>query len=358
MICYTEMGETKQTVTTGWVCLPGKMFCEMTEERTQSFMQYKRIPHTHLSPSTICLGTALFGTDVDDVTSFGILDTFFEHGGTFLDTAHAYGEWVPNGIGQSERVIGRWLKERGVREQVVLATKGGQPYEATPHLSRLNHDELVSDLDHSLQCLQVDTIDLYWLHRDDPTLPVAAILETLNQQVARGKIRYFGCSNWRTNRIREALQYAAHHAIAGFVGNQLMWSFATPNPHGIEDTSLVFMDTQMLEFHRETNLAVLAYTPQARGFFSKLSTDATTLSERLRKTYDTTENRKRLQRLQSVSDELSLSIPTLLLAYLTNQPFPTFPISGNTSMQQLLENIQAGDVVLRADTMRYLEQGG
>ncbi len=69
-------------------------------------MQYKCIPNTHLSPSTICLGIALFGTDVDEVTSFGILDTFFEHGGTFLDTAHAYGEWVPDGIGQSERVNG------------------------------------------------------------------------------------------------------------------------------------------------------------------------------------------------------------------------------------------------------------
>lgn len=318
-------------------------------------MQYQNIPHTYLSPSKICLGTALFGTVVDEATSFSILDTFFEHGGTFLDTAHAYGEWEPNGIGQSERVIGRWLKERGLRERVVLASKGGQPYEATPHLSRLSHDDIVSDLDGSLQCLQVDTLDLFWLHRDDPTRPAADILGTLNEQVTKGKIRYFGCSNWHTNRIREAMQYAAQHTIAGFVGNQLMWSFASPNTHGIEDTSLVFMDAQMLEFHRETNLAVLAYTPQARGFFSKINNDAATLSERLRKTYDNAENRERLRRLQTVSDELSLSIPILLLAYLTNQPFPTFPISGNTSTQQLLENIQAGDVVLPVDTLRYLD---
>lgn len=320
-------------------------------------MQYKPIPNTQLSPSTICLGTALFGTDVDEATAFSLLDTFFEHGGTFLDSAHAYGEWVPDGIGQSERVIGTWLKERGLRERVVLATKGGQPYEATPHLSRLSHDEIVSDLDGSLQCLQVDCIDLYWLHRDDPARPVADILATLNEQVTLGKIRYFGCSNWHTDRIREAMQFAAQYTCAGFVGDQLMWSFAIPNPQGIEDTSLVFMDEQMLKFHRETKLAALAYTSQARGFFSKLSNGATALSERLRKTYDNAENRERLQRLQTMSDELSLSIPTLLLAFLTNQPFPTFPISGNTSMQQLLENIQAGDVVLRADALRYLERG-
>jgi len=221
----------------------------------------------------------------------------------------------------------------------------------------LSHDEIASDLDSSLQCLQVDTIDLYWLHRDDPTRPVADILGILNEQVTKGKIRYFVCSNWHTNRIREAMQYAAQHNIAGFVGNQLMWSFAVPNADGIEDTSLVFMDAQMLEFHRETNLTVLAYTPQARGFFSKISNDATTLSERLRKIYDNAENSERLRRLQTVSNELSLSIPTLLLAYLTNQPFPTFPIFGNTSTQQLLENLQAGDVVLSRDTLHYLEQG-
>src|SRR5947209_8447254 len=188
-------------------------------------MQYKRIPNTSLSPSTICLGTALFGTDVDEVTAFELLDTFFEHGGTFLDTAHAYGEWVPGGIGQSERTLGKWLKERGLRQQVLVATKGAQPYEATPHLPRLSHDDIVSDLDDSLRCLQIDTIDLYWLHRDDPTRPVADILATLNEQVAQGKIRYFGCSNWRLPRIQEAMQYAAQQQSTGFVGNQLMWSF-------------------------------------------------------------------------------------------------------------------------------------
>ena len=320
-------------------------------------MKYRNIPYTELSPSVLCLGTALFGTDVDEAASFALLDTFFEHGGTFLDTAHGYGEWVPDGAGSSEKVIGRWLKARGVRERAVVATKGAQPLPDAPHLSRLSHDEIVSDLDASLQCLQLEQIDLYWLHRDDPTRPIAEILGTLNEQVAKGKIRYFGCSNWRRERIEEAMQYAAQHHVAGFVANQLMWSYATPNPDAIEDKTLVYMDAQMLALHRRTQLPALAYTSQARGFFSKISAHPSTLSDRLRNTYDNPQNRERLQWLQQVANETSLALPALLLAYLTSQPFPTFPISASTSQGQLLENLQAGDVTLSPDTLRYLEHG-
>ena len=238
---------------------------------------------------------------------------------------------------------------------MIVGTKGAHPHFPTPHISRLTHNNLVSDIDESLQCLQTEYIDLYWLHRDDLTQPVADIIETLNEQVTRGKMRYFGCSNWHVDRIEEAMQYAAEHHVAGFVGNQLMWSLAVPNPDGIEDTSVVFMDTRTLEFHRKTNMAVLAYSSQARGFFSKVNNNATGLPDRLRNMYDNAENRERLRRLQAVSNELSLALPTVLLAYLTNQAFPTFPVSGCANNQQLLENLQAADIVLNADALGYLE---
>ena len=320
-------------------------------------MKYRRIAHTHLFPSVICLGTAMFGTALDELSSFELLDTFCEEGGNFLDTAHIYGAWVPGGLGRSEQVIGKWLKERRLREQMIIGTKGAHPHLSTPHISRLTHDDIVSDIDESLQCLQTEYIDLYWLHRDDPTQPVADILETLNEQVNVGRILYFGCSNWRVDRLRATMQYATEHGLAGFVGNQLMWSLAIPNADGIEDPSLVFMDRQALEFHRRTELTVLAYTPQAQGFFSKVNNPATRLPDRLRTIYDNAENRQRFRRLQTVSEELSLALPTVLLAYLTNQAFPTFPIAGSRNKQQLLENLQAGDVVLCADTLAYLENG-
>jgi aryl-alcohol dehydrogenase-like predicted oxidoreductase len=205
-------------------------------------MKYQTIPQTDLHPSVLCFGTASFGTAIDSSTTFRLLDTFFAQGGTFLDTAHVYGAWVPGGLGRSETIIGNWLHERHLRDEVVLGTKGGHPALSAMHLPRLSRQDIVADLDESLRCLRTEYIDLYWLHRDDPQRPVAELLETLNDQVRQGKIRSFGCLNWHVERVAEAMQYATTHHLAGFVCNQLMWSLAVPNREAIEDKTMVTMD--------------------------------------------------------------------------------------------------------------------
>lgn len=230
-------------------------------------MRYKQLPLTDLFPSLLALGTVPFGTDIDTPTAFHFLDTFFEHGGTFIDTAHVYGAWVPGGLGRVERLIGQWLKTRNIREHIIVSTKGAHPLLSSMHVPRLSSQEIVTDLEESLRCLQTETIDLYWLHRDDPKQPVAALLETLEEQVRKGKIRYFGCSNWRVQRLEEAWQYATAHGITGFVGNQVMWSFAIPNLEALEDKTMVAMDAPTRDFHRKTGLAIIAYSVQAHGFF-------------------------------------------------------------------------------------------
>lgn len=320
-------------------------------------MRYTQIHGTTLAPSVLCLGTAPFGTDVDETTAFRLLDAFVARGGTFVDTARGYGEWGESGIGSSERVLGTWLKQRALRDRVVLATKGGQPLDTAPTVSRLDRASLLSDLEGSLRDLQVETVDLYWLHRDDVSLPVADILGTLTDQVQAGKIRYFGCSNWTLPRIREAAQYASAHALAGFVANQLMWSLADVNPAGIEDPTLVSMDASMWAYSVQAHLATVAYTPQARGYFTKLADRPNAIPAALRARYENAENVARLQRLQTVSTRMAISIPTLLLAYLTSQPVASFAICGNSTLQQLHENLQAGDVLLPADVLGYLETG-
>src|SRR5215472_8704958 len=319
-------------------------------------MKYQSIPRTDLHPSVLCFGTASFGTALESSTAFRLLDTFFAQGGTFLDTAHVYGAWVPGGLGRSETIIGNWLHERHLRDEVILGTKGAHPALSAMHLPRLFRQDIVADLDESLRCLQTEYIDLYWLHRDDPQLSVAELLETLNDQVSQGKIRSFGCSNWRVERVAEAMQYAATHHLAGFVCNQLMWSLAVPNREAIEDKTMVTMDAFAFAFHQEVGLPIAAYTSQAHGFFSKASNQAGALPDVLLKWYSNAENRERLQRLQTVSRELSLSIPVLLLAYLTNQPMITFPVFSCSNEGQLRENMQAGEVELASDVVRYLEQ--
>lgn len=320
-------------------------------------MRYQQLPQTDLSPSILALGTVPFGTAVDSSTAFHFLDTFFEHGGNFIDTAHIYGAWVPDGTGRSERLIGQWLKTRNIREQVIISTKGAHPQLSSMHIPRLSSQEIMTDLEESLQCLHTETIDLYWLHRDDPNQPVAALLETLQEQVTRGKIRYFGCSNWRVQRIEEARQYAIRHNMTGFVGNQVMWSFAVPNLDALEDTSTVTMDAPTREFHRNIGFAIIAYSSQAHGFFAKASSNPEALPAPLRKLYWNTENTERLRRLRVVAQEVSLPLSVISLAYLTNQSLPTFPIFGCATVHQLLENIEAGDVELTAETVQYLETG-
>jgi aryl-alcohol dehydrogenase-like predicted oxidoreductase len=320
-------------------------------------VKFKHIPHTDLRPSVICLGTVSFGTSLDTSTAFQLLDSFIEHGGNFIDTAHIYGAWAPDGMGLSEKIIGQWVKERGLAGKIIIATKGGHPLLSAMHIPRLSRQDILADLDESLRYLQTESIDLYWLHRDDPGRSVADILETLNSQITQGKIRYFGCSNWRVERIEEALHYATEHGLAGFVGNQSMWSFAVPNRDAIEDSAVAPMDDQTLDFHRKTGLAIVAYTSQAHGFFSKASKDPASLSDQLRKMYANGENMRRLRRLQRVSEELSLSISALSLAYLTNQPLPTFPVAGFANVNQLLESIEAGDAELSSEIIHYLEKG-
>ena len=319
-------------------------------------MKYKHIPHTDLYPSVICLGTVSFGTTLDTSNAFHLLDTFFEQGGNFIDTAHIYGGLVPDGLGRSEKIIGQWVKERGVEENIIIATKGAHPLLSAMHIPRLSRLDILTDLDESLRCLQAEAIDLYWLHRDDPKRPVADILETLHSQVTQGKIRYFGCSNWRLERIQEAQEYSTLHGMQGFAGNQLMWSLAIPNPEAFSDPTMVWMDGEMKAYHLQSGLAALAYTSQARGFFARLAqSPIDELPETLKKQYGSQENLKRMARLKKLAEEVSLPLSVLSLAYIVSQPFPAYAISGCSNMEQLRENLRAGDVQLEPALLDYLD---
>lgn len=314
--------------------------------------------NTDLKPSAICLGTGQLGSTVDKKTSFELLDAFVDMGGNFIDTAHVYADWIPGEKSASEKTIGRWLKERGIRDKVIIGTKGAHPELSTMHIQRLSRDEIVKDLNESLEYLQTDYIDLYWLHRDDPKRPVADILETLNDQVLAGKIRYFGCSNWRPHRIREALEYAQKNGLKAFVANQMMWSYALPNKEGIKDKTLVPMDEEGLELHRQTGMAAIPYSSQAKGFFTKLSISGLEgLSDDMKEVYYNDENMQRFKRAKKIAEEMAISINQVALAYLISQPFTTIPIVGCYTVQKLKDSIGAGDLELDKKTLEYLQNG-
>ena len=274
-----------------------------------------------------------------------------------LDTARSYNDWIPGERGRSEGVIGRWLQDRRCRRRIVLATKGG--HAADDGTPRLTAAHLAGDIDASLRRLAVDEIDLYYLHRDDPSTPVESIIDALNEHVRAGKVRHLGCSNWRTARVRAANAYAETSGQSGFIANQPMWNAAVIAPAQAPDQTLVVMDRAMRDWHTETGLACVPFSAQAGGLFSKL--DTWTGALRLRVSgwpagYPAAPNRARAKALSAIAMRRGAAIEAVVLAYLTSQPFVTVPIVGCRTVDQLESTLAGIDLRLDADELAAIDQ--
>ncbi len=323
-------------------------------------MKKRLIPGTELTPSLISLGTGEFGTSIDEEQSFKLLDYYFESGGTFIDTAHVYGDWASEIKGMSERTIGKWISSRSVRDEIIIATKGGHPYLKSMDISRLSPEEIIQDIEESLECLKIDSIDLYWLHRDDPKIPVSDMIDALNGEVKRGTIRYFACSNWQPHRIMEALKYSNENHISAFVANQLLWSLAIINPGACPDPTMVIMDDESMKLHMETNMAAVAYSSQANGFFSgdygpSINNPPRPSAKGVIEKYYNTTNFERLERAMALAYKLGRTANEVALAYLISHEFPVFPIVGCKTVDQLTHSCKASNLILSTDELRYLE---
>ena len=219
---------------------------------------------TDLVVSDFALGTGMFGSGVPEEAARQQMDLYVQGGGNVLDAARVYGT-----SGQSEQILGRWMEDRGCRNQVVLVTKGAHPLLDRIHQSRMSRREIETDLFESLEHLRTDIIDLYLLHRDAPEVPVEQIVEILEAQVAAGRIRWYGCSNWAPKRIRAAQQYARGRGYQGFSCNQLNYSLAAADPDLLADNTQYTMDRDALELHRSQLLPAMAYAAMAQGYFQK-----------------------------------------------------------------------------------------
>lgn len=319
-------------------------------------MRFFHIPGTDLHTSAICLGGGNFGSTNNQQESFSLLDSFFEQGGNFLDTAKIYADWLPGERSISEKTIGAWIRQRGNRQKVIVATKGAHPDLGTMHIPRGSPAEIIADLEASLRHLDTDVIDLYWLHRDDPGRPVAEIIDTLNSQVKAGKIRYFGCSNWRAGRIRAAQTYAQAHGLMGFSGNQMLWSLAHVDMDLIPDKTLVNMNSESFDYHKSSGLAAIPYSSQAGGLFNKMAAGSLAqMNAGVRSMYPTAENEARFKRIKKLSSDSGLSITQIVLGYLLSQPFTVIPIVGCHTMTQLMDSLSAAEICLDPAQVEFLD---
>lgn len=321
-------------------------------------MHTVHIPGTALAVSALCFGTVEVGSTIDRPTAFGLLDAYYEAGGNFVDTAKVYGDWVPGQVSPSEKIIGEWLAARKNRDAIVLATKGGHYHLDTPHIKRLKPSDLRADLDASLRHLQTGHVDLYWLHRDDPERPVAEMVETLESLAQAGKIRHYGASNWRVDRLAEAQQYARAHGRQGFSAVSNLWSLAKVDASGFGDPTMVAMDEELWQYHAAHGLAAIPYTAQAYGVFHKLAAGRReAIPPMYQKMFVNEETERRLTRVQSLAGQSGLTLTQVVLGYLLAQPFPTMPVFSSRNPAQLADTLSAGDVRLTPEQVAFLDRG-
>lgn len=288
--------------------------------------------------SVIALGTAEFGSRIADDAAYALLDAYAAGGGNVLDTAHCYAAWLPDGDGASERLLGRWLRDRGNRSRMVISTKGGHPPMSAMDKPRLRPADIAFDLGQSLERLGLPSADLYWVHRDDPTIPAGEIIDALEEHRRGGRIRAYGASNWTTARLDDAAAHARSRGFPGFCADQPGWSLAERRTDVPPVPGCLYAGSELLAWHNRTRLPTMAYTSQARGWFAKDVGD-----------YDTPANRARRDRARALAAQLGSNANRVALAWLTSQAFPGVAVVGPHQADQLADCLAAGELLLTAD---------
>jgi predicted dehydrogenase/aryl-alcohol dehydrogenase-like predicted oxidoreductase len=267
-----------------------------------------------------------------------LLDDFFEHGGTCLDTAHIYG---PGGA--CERALGAWIKSRGVREQIVILDKGGHDPWNTPDWVTRQHRE-------SLERLGTDYVDLYMLHRDNPAVPVGEFADALHEHVRTRTIRAIGASNWTHERIDAFNAYARQHGKTPFaaVSNNLSLCRMVEAPwRGCLSSNT----PASRAWHERTRTPLFAWSSQGRGYFVDAQRDT---DPEVRRCWESEDNAERLARATELARSRDVLPIQIALAWTLHQPFPTFALIGPRTLRELRDSLRGLAVKLTADDVAWL----
>jgi aryl-alcohol dehydrogenase-like predicted oxidoreductase len=310
-------------------------------------MRYRRFEPLGRDLSVLALGTAYLADDGEEA-SFVLLDAWLELGGNVIDCARQYGD------GESERILGRWLRERRAQDEMVVITKGGHHVthgaEHEPAKKRVTAEDVAADLSESLDALGLETVELYFLHRDDPARPVAPIVDALEAHRGAARIQVVGGSNWSTARLEEANEYAAGQGARGFECSSPGLSLAEPQGEPWPDTVFA-RSPEARAWYARTRLPLFAWSSQAAGFFAGRR-DAT-----IERVYVNAANLERLARAEELAGERGVTANEVALAWVLHQPFPTYAIIGPRSPSELQESLAALDVELTGAEARWLDLG-
>ncbi len=312
-------------------------------------METGKLGSSGLEVSRVCFGGNVLGWTADEPTSFGLLDAFVAAGFNFIDTADVYSKWAPgNKGGESETVLGKWLKRHGDREKVIVATKVGA--EMGPDQKGLSRPYILQEVEASLKRLQTDYIDLYQSHRDDSGTPIEETLEAYAQLVQQGKVRTIGASNYSAERLSQSLQTSRQSGYPRYQSLQPLYNLYDRAEY----------ETKLEPVCQANGLGVIPYFSLAAGFLTGKYRSEADVEGKARgnmvKKYLNDRGFRILAALDRVAQRYSSTLGKVSLAWMLARPSITAPIASATSLDQLNDLIDATKLKLDDSSMQELNE--
>lgn len=301
--------------------------------------------NTGVEVSLFCLGTMYVGSRTGKETSYRLLDQYVEAGGAFLDTANIYAWWVPGCVGgESETLLGEWMRERKNRSQMLIATKVGFQY---PGVERgLSAYQIETECEKSLERLGVETIDLYYAHVDSRNTPMEETMEAFDRLVRAGKVRFIGASNFLAWRLEETRWVSQTHGWAEYCSIQQRYSYIRPKPGASFDPQIA-ANNDLLDYCRSWGITMLAYSPLLSGAYTRADRS-------FPEQYLGPDTDARLAALKTVAEEVGATANQVVLAWMVQSDPPVIPLVAASTVEQMRESLGALEVELGAGQMARL----
>jgi aryl-alcohol dehydrogenase-like predicted oxidoreductase len=288
------------------------------------------IPESDLVVHPLCLGSNIFGGAAPEAESHLVMDAYRSHGGNFIDTADMYNQWIEGHVGgESESVIGSWMKSRGNRADMVIATKVSK-LDRRPGLSAKN---IVAACEESLDRLQTDYIDLYYSHSDDETVSLEETLGAYAQLIAEGKVRYIAASNFTPARVRESIKFSEDNNLPSYIAVQDLYNLVDRTTYEGEMAATV----------AELGISNIPFYGIARGFLTGKYRPGVTEVDSMRPAalvYTTDKNYAVLSAMDEIAQAHNAPLGAIALGWLRAQPTVSAPIASARTVPQLEEIIQ------------------
>ncbi|MBZ0285815.1 MAG: aldo/keto reductase [Anaerolineae bacterium] len=310
-------------------------------------MKTQKLGQTNIDVSSLCLGAMYLGTRNDLASSYRLLDQYLDAGGQFIDSANIYAHWVSGYQGgESEALLGKWMRERGNRAQVFIASKVGFEYMDVPR--RLRAADIEAECNKSLQRLGIDTIDLYYAHVDDRQTPLEESLEAFNRLVQAGKVRFIGASNYLAWRLEQARWISQTNDWAQYCCIQQHYTYLRLRPGTNVDPQKMVND-DLLDYCDQMKITLLGYSVLQAGAYTRQDRS-------FRREFLMPDNDKRLEVLRAVASETGATVNQVILCWMLQHGI--IPLIAASDESQLGENLGALKFELTADQMDRLNAAG